>query len=237
MRLGLPSVLLSWRGGTPLYSDPMLPLRRAVLPLLCVSLLSITRHSLAQGSSSSTDAQRNASHFPTSEDLRHLKSLSSPQLSPDGKQILFAITDSTADGAATHLWLVPAPGSSAEKARQLTFSPPSDKRGEHSAQWAPDGSAIFFLAKRGDHTQLFRLDLRGGEASPYELKVLPPVDVSKDKDAINPPAPAASEKVEKKPDENKVEPLPLDVAGFAISSDGKHLSLWARDPETPGEKK
>ena len=74
-----------------------------------------------------------------------------------------------------------------------------------NAQWAPDGSAIFFLAKRGDHTQLFRLDLRGGEASPYDLKILPPVDVSKDKDAINPPpAPESSEKKEdKKPAEAK----------------------------------
>lgn len=219
----------------------MLPLRRAVLPLLCVSLFSITRLSLAQGSSNSTDAQRNASHFPTNGDLRHIKSLSNPQLSPDGKQILAAVTNSTADGAATHFWLVPAPGSSADKPRQLTFSPPSDKRGEHSAQWAPDGSAIFFLAKRGEHTQLFRLDLRGGEASPYDLKVLPAVDVSKDKDAINPPAPPAPDKTdkkdEKKPDENKVEPLPLDIAGFAISSDGRYLALWAPDPETPGEKK
>jgi dipeptidyl aminopeptidase/acylaminoacyl peptidase len=175
--------------------------------------------------------------------LRHLKALSSPQLSPDGKQILFTVASATADGGASHLWLVPAPGNGADKARQLTFSPPADKRGEHNAQWVPDGSAIFFLAKRGDHTQLFRLDLRGGEASPYDLKILPPVDLSKDKDAINPPpAPASTEKKddkkdEKKLDSNKVEPLPIDVAGFTISNDSKYLALWAHDPETPGEKK
>src|SRR6185503_13163537 len=102
---------------------------------------------------------------------------------------------------------------------------------------------IFFLAKRGDHTQLFRLDLRGGEASPYDLKILPPVDVSKDKDAINPPSPPVTgkkkdeKKDEKKPDDNKVEPLPIDVSGFAVSNDGKYLAVWAHDPETPGEKK
>ncbi len=81
--------------------------------------------------------------------------------------------------------------------------------------------------------------MRGGEASPYDLKILPPVDVSKDKDAINPPpAPDAGDKKdEKKPNENKVEPLAIDVAGFAISHDGKYLALWAHDPETPGEKK
>ena len=59
---------------------------------------------------------------------------------------------------------------------KLTFSPPADKRGERAPQWAPDGSAIFFLARRNDHAQLFRLDLRGGEAMPYDLKVMPAVD-------------------------------------------------------------
>ena len=153
--------------------------------------------------------------------------------------MLFTVTHATADGAASHLWIVSASATSSDKARQLTFSPPADKRGEHNAQWAPDSSAIFFLAKRGDHTQLFRLDLRGGEASPYDLKILPPVDVSKDKDAINPPpAPESSEKKDdKKPAEAKTEPQPIDVAGFSISDDGKYLALWAHDPETPGEKK
>ena len=197
---------------------------------------------IAQSNSTASSTKQTAPHFPTTEDLRHLKALSSPQLSPDGKQILFAVTSATADGAATHLWIVPAPGNGDGKPRQLTFSPPSDKRGEHYSQWAPDGSAIFFLAKRGDHIQLFRLDLRGGEASPYDFKILPPVDVSKDKDAINPPPPPAAEKKdekkdEKKAEENKVEPLPIDVAGFAISADGKYIALWAHDPETPGEKK
>jgi len=217
----------------------MLPLRQAVLPLVCLYVLTASHTALAQAASSSENTQQTAPHFPTNEDLRHLKALSNPQLSPDGKQILFTIANATADGGASHLWMVPAPGTSSDKARQLTFSPPSDKRGEHNAQWAPDGSAIFFVAKRGDHTQLFRLDLRGGEASPYDLKILPPVDVSKDKDAINPPpAPITSEKKdEKKPDESKPEPLPLDVAGFAFSDDGKYLALWAHDPETPGEKK
>ncbi|WP_109488237.1 prolyl oligopeptidase family serine peptidase [Occallatibacter savannae] len=212
----------------------MLHLRNAVLSLACLAVIAAPHYSAAQSSSATSTP-----HFPTNEDLRHLRSLSTPLLSPDGKQILFAVTNSTADEAATHLWIVPAPSNGDQKPRQLTFSPPSDKRGEHNPQWAPDNSAIFFLAKRGDHTQLFRLDLRGGEASPYDLKIMPPVDVSKDKDAINPPPPPTSntKKDEKRPEETKVEPLPIDVAGYAISSDGKYLALWAHDPETPGEKK
>jgi pimeloyl-ACP methyl ester carboxylesterase len=210
---------------------------RLVLPVVCCAVAA----SILAAQSGSTGPASSQPHFPTNEDLRHAQALSSPQLSPNGKQILFTLNQATADGGASHLWLVPAPGNGngTDKARQLTFSPPSDKRGEHNAQWAPDSSAIFFLAKRGENTQLFRLDLRGGEASPYDLKIIPAVDDSKEKDAINPPPPpiTSEKKDEKKPDANKVEPLPVNVAGFAISHDGKYLALWAQDPETPGEKK
>ena len=178
-------------------------------------------------------------HFPTSEDLRHLKGIGGPQLSPDGKQILFVVTDTTADGAKSHIWIVAANGDK-DSPRQLTVSPPSDKRGERAPQWAPDGSAIFFLAHRNDHTQLLRLDLRGGEAMPYDLKVMPAVDESKAKNAIPPPAADKKESKksdDKKPEEKKDEPLAIDISGYAISSDGKMLAVWARDPETPGEKK
>jgi dipeptidyl aminopeptidase/acylaminoacyl peptidase len=178
-------------------------------------------------------------HFPTTDDLRHLKAVSAPLLSPDGRQALFTVTESTADGAKAHLWLAPVDGK--KKARQITFGPPADKRGEHGAQWAADGGAIYFVAKRGEHSQLFRLDLRGGEAQPFEMKIAPPVDESKEKDAI--PPPDAEKKAddkkpeEKKPAEKKDETLEIDVAGYAISADGKWLAVWARDPETPGEKK
>ena len=192
------------------------------------------------------------SHFPTTDELRHLKSIGGPQLSPDGKQAIFTVTDATADGAKAHVWVVAIhdSGSGSEKARQLTFSPPSDKRGERNPKWAPDGSAIFFLAHRGEHTELFRLDLRGGNASPFELKIAPTVDESKEKNAIPPPdadKKDADKKDEKKTDDKtgedaakkdgKPEQVELEPAGYALSTDGKWLAVWARDPETPGEKK
>jgi dipeptidyl aminopeptidase/acylaminoacyl peptidase len=189
-------------------------------------------------------AQSPSAHFPTTDDLRHLKSIGGPQLSPDGSEALFTETDATADGAKSHIWMVATSGS--EKARQLTFSPPADKRGEHNPQWSPDGKAIFFVAHRGENTQLFRLDLRGGEAAPYDLKIVPAVDESKEKNAIPPPdtekkseggtgeKPAAA--VAKKPDAAS-ELVAIDVSGFALSVDGRWLALWASDPETSGEKK
>jgi dipeptidyl aminopeptidase/acylaminoacyl peptidase len=179
--------------------------------------------------------------FPTTDDLRHLKSLGAPQLSPDGTQALFTVTESTADGAKTHIWLVGTSGAS-DSLRQLTFSSSSDKRGERAAQWSPDGKAIFFLSHRGEHNQLFRLDMRGGEAQPYDLKVLPLVDESKAKNFI--PPPNADKKEDKKDDKKedkseskKDDSLPIDVGGYSISADGKWLAVIAHDPETSGEKK
>lgn len=169
--------------------------------------------------------------FPNNEDLRHIKAIGAPSLSPDGKQVLFALTDATADGAKSHVWLVSVSGGAA---RQLTYSPSADKRGEHNAVWALDGSAIFFLAKRGETTQIFRLPLAGGEASPYDLKVAPAVDDSKEKGAIPPAKPDAAEAVKA---DAKPELLPINPSGFALSPDGHWLAVWAADPETPGEKK
>ncbi|WP_263358710.1 S9 family peptidase [Acidicapsa ligni] len=173
--------------------------------------------------------------FPNSEDLRHIRAIGGQQLSPDGKSVLFSLTDSTADGAKTHIWLASVDGS---PARQLTYSPAADKRGERGATWAPDGSAIFFLAKRGETTQLFRLPFIGGEAMPYDLKVVPTVDDSKEKDAIPPAKVDVTPllKPESKPD-TKPEPIAINVSGYAVSPDNHWLAVWASDPETPGEKK
>ena len=212
-----------------------------ILPCLLATCVSLT----AAPALLTADTKPSEPHFPTSEDLRQLKGIGGPQLSPDGKHVLFVVTDTTADGAKSHIWIVNTSGEK-ESLRQLTFSPPTDKRGERAPQWAPDGSAIFFLAHRGEHTQLFRLDLRGGEAMPYDLKTMPAVDESKAKNAI--PPPGADKKDDKKDtdkkksddkktEEKKDEPLPIDINGYALSSDGKMLAVWARDPETPGEKK
>ena len=163
--------------------------------------------------------------FPNSEDLRHLRALGAPLLSPDGRLVLFSVADTTADGGRSHFWLVPTDAS--QPARQLTFTPGKEKSGESSAQWSPDGKAIFFLAHRGDQTQLFLLSLQGGEALPYTLETLPLVDDAKSPDAIPPARKAAAA---------AAKPLPLSLSGYAISPDGRSLALWARDPQTPGEK-
>lgn len=165
---------------------------------------------------------------PSNEDLRHVRALAQPKLSPDGRQVLFQITDATADGGKSHLWLADVQGGAA---RQLTYSRSADKRGESTGAWMPDGKSVLFLAKRGDHTQVFRLPMDGGEARPYEVKIVPQVDESTAPDAI-PPAKKGTPKNEEKP-----QPIEADVQRYFVSPDGKQIAIVVRDPQTPGEKK
>ena len=151
--------------------------------------------------------------------------MAQPRLSPDGRDVLIQITDSTADGAKSHLWIVDIKQNAA---RQLTWSTPQDKRGEFAGRWMPDGKSILFLAHRGEHTQLYRLPMEAGEARPYDLKITPPADASTAPDAIPP---------RKDTTPAKTEPVAIDVEDYEPTPDGKLIALLARDPETPGEKK
>jgi dipeptidyl aminopeptidase/acylaminoacyl peptidase len=166
--------------------------------------------------------------FPTNEDMRQVRALSHPLLSPDGKQVLIAVNDTTAKGGKSHLWLIDI---ATNTARQLTRSPANDAkdtRGEFDAAWMPDGRSVLFLAHRADTTQLFRLPMNGGEAHAFHLKVLPAVDASQQPDAVPPGIHSKAQ---------KATPLPISVSSFSVSPDGKLIAITARDPQTPGEKK
>ena len=165
-------------------------------------------------------------HFPTNEDLRHVRAMSAPRLSPDGRQVLLQVTDSTVDGGRSHLWLIDI---AADTARQITWSPTTDKRGERAARWMPDGSSVLFLAKRGEHTELYRLPMAGGEAHAFDLKVTPATDASKEPGALPP------EKAGATSDDDG--PQPVDVEDYEIAPDGRSIAIIARDPETQGEQK
>jgi dipeptidyl aminopeptidase/acylaminoacyl peptidase len=200
----------------------------------CASLtLAVLTTSAGYGQEKAADA---TPAFPTNEQMRHYKAMGDVKLSPDGQRVLVQITDATADGAKSHLWLVDVNGGGA--ARQLTYSPDADKRGERGGEWMPDGQSVLFLAKRGEHTSLYWLPMNGGEAKAFDLKVPVLADESKLPGAL--PTPAAEAAKEKKAGE-KVEPVgdvvPIDVGSYRISPDGKTVALVVHDPETPGEKK
>ena len=182
--------------------------------------------------------------FPNNEQLRHFKTMNDPRLAPDGKHVLIRITEPTADGAKSHLWITGVEGA---EPRQLTYTPEADKRGEYEGEWMPDGQSILFLAKRGEHTSLYRLPMNGGEAKAFELKVKPVVDNAKLPDALptkdldgQPKDPKSSDvpndlKTDAKADAKGGE-VPIDVTRYQIAPDGQWIAIIAEDPQTAGEK-
>jgi len=98
----------------------------------------------------------------THETMWAFKRVGAPSLSPDGRWVVFSVTNPAYDEKeqTSDLWLAPSDGSA--KARQITFT----KTAEGGATFSPDGKRIAFSAKReGDEqSQIYLLDLGGGEA-------------------------------------------------------------------------
>ena len=97
---------------------------KLALPLVCCIVASSLL--AAQSGATAPTSLQAEPHFPTNEDLRHIKALSAPLLSPDGKNVLFTVTHATAEGAGSHLWIVSTAAGSTEKPRQLTLNEQSE---------------------------------------------------------------------------------------------------------------
>jgi len=108
-------------------------------------------------------AETPAKHAITHEDVWLMKRLGTPVPSPDGRWVVYAVTDPAYDEkeSSTDLWLKSLADDT--PARRITFSKP----GESGAAWSPDSRKLAFTAKRdGDEVgQVYVLDLvAGGEA-------------------------------------------------------------------------
>src|SRR6266566_2895077 len=102
-------------------------------------------------------------HTITHEDVFLMKRISAPAISPDGRWIVFSVTEPsyTEGEQVSDLWLVATDGSA--EPRRLT----NTKGGEGGVAWSPDSRRIAFSARRegDDQSQVYVLDLAtGGEA-------------------------------------------------------------------------
>jgi len=102
-------------------------------------------------------------HTITHEDVFLMKRIGGPAISPDGRWIVFSVTEPsyTEGEQVSDLWLVPTDGSA--EPRRLTYT----KAGEGGVDWSPDSRRIAFSARRegDDASQIYVLDLAsGGEA-------------------------------------------------------------------------
>jgi dipeptidyl aminopeptidase/acylaminoacyl peptidase len=95
----------------------------------------------------------------TIDDLLAVKTVSDPQVSPDGKWVVYVVTeiDRAADKSNSDLWLVALEGG---EPRRLTTAPGAD----NNPRWMPDGKSIAFLSTRGGSAQVWVLPMEGGEA-------------------------------------------------------------------------
>src|SRR5260370_16989954 len=101
-------------------------------------------------------AQKRAITF---EDYIALKSVSDPQLSPDGKWVAYTVsTPSLQDNRnVARVWVAEV---ATGKSRQLTGGPGSDRQ----PRWSPDRKTLAFISTREGGAQVWLLPVAGGDA-------------------------------------------------------------------------
>ena len=86
----------------------------------------------------------------TASDIFNLQFASDPQISPDGKRIVYvrAFADIMSDKRLSNLWIVDFDGTDNRAVTTGNFS-------DESPRWSPDGTRIAFVSDRGGSPQLY----------------------------------------------------------------------------------
>jgi len=105
-------------------------------------------------------AEQKEPRLLTVETFMEMESLGNPEISPDGKSIIFTRTwvDKVNDRSNSNLWIVDTEG---KKARELT---PGNRR-DSAPVWSPDGKKIAFISDRDGTSQIHVMWLDTREAA------------------------------------------------------------------------
>jgi dipeptidyl aminopeptidase/acylaminoacyl peptidase len=118
-------------------------------------------------------AAQDLSAFFTGQDYYNFEWISDPQISPDGKEIIYVrnFVDIKSDKFYSNLWLINFDGSGS---RPLTGGLYSDK----SPRWSPDGRQIIYTSDRGGETQLYKRWMNTGQTVQLTNLPVPPMNIS-----------------------------------------------------------
>ena len=96
------------------------------------------------------------------EDVYALKTVSEPEVSPDGKFVAYVVSWNDKDTNETCSSVYRAPLNGESPARRFTWG-----KTDRSPRWSPDGRFLAFVSNRGGKNQIFLAPLDGGE--PYQV--------------------------------------------------------------------
>src|SRR5215469_13819116 len=97
-----------------------------------------------------------AKHPFTFEDMMRLKRVADPQVSPDGKWVIFSVVDVdlAANTKTPHIWIVPTAGG---QEKEIIADQDADR-----PRWARDGKRFAFLSTKDGGSQVWMADFDGG---------------------------------------------------------------------------